>query len=39
MTIDIKRPRDLDALTSDKFMHYKKTILSLIHEEAVRAAS
>lgn len=39
MNIDIERPRDLDALTSDKFMHYKKTILSLIHEEAVRAAS
>ncbi len=37
LTIDIPRPRSIDALTSSEFMHYKKTILSLMHDEMVRA--
>ncbi|WP_417833570.1 hypothetical protein [Thalassospira xiamenensis] len=37
LAIDIPRPRSIDALTSSEFMHYKKTILSLMHDEMVRA--
>jgi NitT/TauT family transport system ATP-binding protein len=37
LKIDIPRPRGLDALTSASFMAYKKEILSLMHDEAIRA--
>lgn len=38
LSIDIPRPRDLDALTSAAFMRYKKEVLHLMHDEAVLAA-
>ncbi|PWC81537.1 sulfonate ABC transporter ATP-binding protein [Azospirillum sp. TSH100] len=38
MTIDIPRPRNLDALTSPEFMRFKREILHLMHDEAVLAA-
>lgn len=38
LTIDMPRPRGLDTLTSPVFMDYKKTILGLMHDEAVLAA-
>ncbi|WP_377811349.1 ABC transporter ATP-binding protein (plasmid) [Azospirillum sp. A29] len=38
MSIDIPRPRNLDALTSTEFMQFKREILHLMHDEAVLAA-
>jgi NitT/TauT family transport system ATP-binding protein len=35
--IDIARPRSVDTLTSPEFMAIKRRIMTLIHEEAVRA--
>ncbi|TYC59814.1 ABC transporter ATP-binding protein [Rhodobacterales bacterium] len=37
LSIDIERPRGIDVLTSPAFMEYKREILSLMHDEAVRA--
>ena len=37
VTIDIARPRTVDALTSPAFIAIKRRIMALIHEEAVRA--
>ncbi|MBP1852009.1 ABC transporter ATP-binding protein [Rhizobium halophytocola] len=38
LPIEIERPRGIDTLTSQAFMDYKRTILSLMHDEAIRAA-
>jgi len=38
MSIDIPRPRNLDALTSPEFMRFKREVLHLMHDEAVIAA-
>lgn len=38
MSIDIPRPRNLDALTSAEFIQFKREILHLMHDEAVLAA-
>jgi NitT/TauT family transport system ATP-binding protein len=35
--IDIKRPRNVDVLTSVEFIAIKRRIMALIHDEAVRA--
>lgn len=37
LDISIPRPRHIDALTSPEFMEYKRTILSLMHYEAIKA--
>ena len=37
LSIDIERPRGIDVLTSTGFMAYKREILSLMHDESVRA--
>tara|TARA_B100000674_G_scaffold320269_3_gene266811 strand:+ start:3484 stop:4341 length:858 start_codon:yes stop_codon:yes gene_type:complete len=37
LDISIPRPRHIDALTSPEFMEYKRTILSLMHDEAIKA--
>ena len=37
LDINIERPRHIDALTSPEFMDYKRTILSLMHDEAIKA--
>ncbi|MBE69210.1 MAG: sulfonate ABC transporter ATP-binding protein [Thalassospira sp.] len=37
LDISIPRPRHIDALTSPEFMDYKRTILSLMHDEAIKA--
>lgn len=38
LTIDIARPRGIDTLTDGTFTAYKKNILGLMHNEALRAA-
>lgn len=37
LSIEITRPRGIDVLTSPALMDYKRQIISLMHEEAVRA--
>jgi NitT/TauT family transport system ATP-binding protein len=37
LSIDIGRPRGIDVLTSPAFMEYKREILSLMHDEVLRA--
>jgi len=37
IAIDIARPRTIETLTSEAFMAYKRDVLALMHEEAVRA--
>jgi len=37
LSIDIERPRGIDVLTSTGFTGYKREILSLMHDEALRA--
>ncbi|AXO14573.1 ABC transporter ATP-binding protein [Thalassospira indica] len=37
LDIAIPRPRHIDALTSPEFMDYKRTVLSLMHDEAIKA--
>lgn len=37
LTIDIPRPRGYQVLTSEKFVKYKRDVLGLIHDEALRA--
>ncbi len=37
LAISLPRPRDISQLTSPAFMAYKREVLGLLHEEAVRA--
>ena len=38
LPIDIPRPRSIETLTSEDFTGYKREILALMHDEAMRAA-
>ncbi|WP_160012360.1 ABC transporter ATP-binding protein [Rhizobium sp. 18055] len=38
MTIDVARPRGIDTLTATSFMEYKRNILGMMHDEAMRGS-
>ena len=37
VAVDIDRPRSVDVLTSSEFIALKRRIMTLVHEEAIRA--